>query len=448
MHAKLLKAAERRNVPLYTGFECTAIPEKGMGSLEASGHYDKFREDIRLVKERLGTDMVRGPVPWYRIEKEKGQYDWRWMDAYIDACRKRGVTLIADLCHHASVPLWTNFAEPSFPTAFTTFVDKFSDRYPDVTWYTLVNEPTATAALCTGPWYPRHPDYYKMIRHMGQAIGRATQLLQQKHPLSKFFHTDPAEHKQTRDAKYQSKVDEFNNHDRFINFDLFLGLINPHHPRYMFLRGHGFTEEELAWFTTHPAKIHVMALDYYLHVEQIEGDEGNVGPLPARGIARLLLDYVQRYANQFPDIQFALGEMNVRGSSTERLAWLTYGLRESEILQRLLRKRFFGSCWYPAVDSMGWGNGSLMTALTGDPEKDLDPTGIIPVDPYTLERKPDEEMPILFGKYARKEITVRSLPSYSFSETMHNYPVPRLGHRLKGVRKRSSQNKISSDEGA
>lgn len=421
--------AQKRNVQISSGFECTHIPKNPTGGcLEATGHDTHFRADHQLLQEH-GITIARLPGPWQNIEKQQGNYDWSWMDKYLQSCKDQGITPIMDLCHHTSFPDWTDFGQPDFPRHFAAFVDAFSQRYPEIEWYTLINEPTATAAICTNHWHPKNPDFHLMLKHMTQATCLATKILKGKNPHIKFFHTDPAEHRQTMDPNLQAEVDEFNTHDRFITWDLILGLIGPDHPRYQFLLDRGFTAEELRWIQQNPAQVDVMALDYYLHCERIIGDHQD-GPPPARGISRVIMDYVHRYTYKFPKMQFALGEMNVRGSERNRLSWLKYGLIESEILQRALGDRYWGSAWYPMIDSFGWGNGSLITAFTDDPERDLDPTGIVPLNPYTLERLSDTESAQLFTAYARKEITALDMPDFTFNPNMHNYPGNRLRHRL------------------
>lgn len=422
------------NVLLFTGFEPTAIPDaqpEAYGSLEASGHYDMFEDDLRLVKEELGVSVVRMPVPWYRIEKQEGQYDWEWMDRYIARCEELGIECIADICHHSSAPIWTDFSKENFVPAHNRFCREFALRYGGVIKkYTLDNEPTATAALCVDIWYPRCQDVYTMFKHKAQAICSSTAIVKEIVPDAQFIHTDPAVHKQTLDSSRAQEVYDFNTHVRFDFFDMILGQITSEHPRYQWFLDNGFSKDELTWFVQNPAQIDVMALDYYLHCEEVVGEipDGKKAP-SARGLKELTMDFVLRYIEKFPEMKFAIGEVNIRGSVFERLSWFKYCAEESEELQKLLGEKFVGLCYYPAIDSRGWGNGSLMTEIKNTPE-DIDPTGIIRAEYETNERILSV-FSYVFCRYATGQITSKEIVPYIFHPEMHNYPGERLAYAMK-----------------
>ena len=65
-----------------TGFESTYMPDQDMDVLETTRHLDLFHHDLELVAE-AGIHTLRYPVPWHRIEREPGSYDWSWMDAVM-----------------------------------------------------------------------------------------------------------------------------------------------------------------------------------------------------------------------------------------------------------------------------------------------------------------------------------------------------------------------------
>lgn len=433
----MFEAKRHPKFEISTGFECTALPpELGkpmVGNLELSGHFENFEQDLRMLKE-LGITTFRAPVPWYLIERQYRNppiYDWEWMDRYIALCDELGLTIIADTCHHSSAPSWTSFANRDFPYVFARFTDAFSRRYPQVKYYNLINEPTATAAICTNHWHPKNPNYFLMLKHMGMANNLAAKKLFANNPEARLYFTDPLEHKQAMDSESQAIAAKFNEEERFLTIDLWSGLINKDHPLYKFLKSKGFSDGELAWFVAHPMRNVDLAMDYYLHVEKgVEKGQTVDGTLPARGMTRLLIDYVERYAERFPDMRFGIGEVNVRGTVYERITWLKYVLSEGELLGRILGDRFLDIAWYPAIDSYCWGNGSLMTALTGNPEKDLDPTGLVYINPHTLERFLSE-LTELVKAYNYGAITARDLPAYRFGQDMHNNPIERLGHRFK-----------------
>ena len=49
---------------------------------------------------------------WARTEKEKGVYDFAWLDSIVDNIRSRGMGPWLDLCY--GNPLYTDLAKPVF----------------------------------------------------------------------------------------------------------------------------------------------------------------------------------------------------------------------------------------------------------------------------------------------------------------------------------------------
>ena len=60
----------------------------------------------------IGVKQVRIQSGWARCEKEKGVYDFGWLDAIVDNIRSRGMEPWLDLCY--GNPLYTDLAKPIF----------------------------------------------------------------------------------------------------------------------------------------------------------------------------------------------------------------------------------------------------------------------------------------------------------------------------------------------
>ncbi|KAF1299071.1 glycoside hydrolase family 1 [Enterococcus sp. JM4C] len=76
-------------------------------SLDAVDHYNRYEEDIDLLKE-AGLNAYRFSIEWARIEPEKGRFDEKEVAHYqavIDYCKKNGVEPFVTL-HHFSSPKW------------------------------------------------------------------------------------------------------------------------------------------------------------------------------------------------------------------------------------------------------------------------------------------------------------------------------------------------------
>ncbi|MGG5373212.1 glycoside hydrolase family 1 protein [Enterococcus sp. AZ196] len=76
-------------------------------SLEAVDHYNRYQEDIDLLKE-AGFNAYRFSIEWARIEPEKNKFDMKEMKHYLDVinyCNESGIEPFITL-HHFSSPKW------------------------------------------------------------------------------------------------------------------------------------------------------------------------------------------------------------------------------------------------------------------------------------------------------------------------------------------------------
>ncbi|GAB3453377.1 family 1 glycosylhydrolase [Massilia terrae] len=140
-----------RSFTFCTGIENSAPTITGpdgrrlrIDEMAASGHYQLWRDDFRLVRE-LGLHCLRYGVPYYRTHLAPGQYDWSFADEAFAELHRLGIVPIADLCHF-SLPDWLGtFQNPDFPRYFAEYAEAFARRYPWVWLYTPVNEMLITA---------------------------------------------------------------------------------------------------------------------------------------------------------------------------------------------------------------------------------------------------------------------------------------------------------------
>ncbi|AWV32390.1 family 1 glycosylhydrolase [Paenibacillus odorifer] len=76
-------------------------------SLDAVDHYDRFAEDIELLKN-AGCNTYRFSIEWARIEPAKGEFDKSEIEHYrqvLNFCHQLNITPIVTL-HHFSSPKW------------------------------------------------------------------------------------------------------------------------------------------------------------------------------------------------------------------------------------------------------------------------------------------------------------------------------------------------------
>ena len=118
-----------------SGIENTFVPQT------RSGHYEHWRDDLRLARE-LGVQALRWGVPWYRVELEQGQFDWRWTDQVISYMVQESWASRRSSMHYGC-PLWMEqpFVNLNDLRAVAAYAGPFEERYRDlIRWYTLLKE--------------------------------------------------------------------------------------------------------------------------------------------------------------------------------------------------------------------------------------------------------------------------------------------------------------------
>ncbi|MDX2151857.1 MAG: family 1 glycosylhydrolase [Bryobacteraceae bacterium] len=413
-------APERRSVSIYPhwgSFESTKIHGSGEDVLSTTRHTQRWRQDLALLRE-AGLRELRYPAPWHRVERLRGEYDFRWLDGPMEEMRRTGMRPILDPLHHTSFPDWLEggFANPAFPALYVRFVERVAQRYPWVTDYTVFNEPLPTTLLCsyTGHWYPHGKsdrEFVSMSLRVCRAICEVTAMLMRTNPRIRFVHIDACESHSAMERGIEEWV-EYAQHRRFLLHDLVLGRVDRGHPLYGYLVQNGAAESELSRLRDQPAKIDVLGLDYYPHSEMdwfwSEKRKGpdRVRPVERpRGFAAVARDYTERYR-----LPVAVGETNVRGTVTDRLTWLrhmeeqTAELAESGVPVE-------GFCWFPSIDSTDWCH--LCARCTHS----VDPQGIWWLDAERWERH-HSELSDCYAALAKGQLEISDLPAYRLQEPL------------------------------
>lgn len=212
--------------------------------LNLTKHTEFVEEDLEIVN-LCGLDLMLFSAPWHSIEREKGVYDWKWLDKALKRFQELAIELILDPLHHTNFPDWLagGFANPEFADLYVKFVEKLAARYPWVRYYTIINELFVTALLCgsEGIWYPHFrskSSFVSMIPNMGEAICRISEHLITKLDEVHFVHVEACEKHRPINAESIENA-EFRNELRFLVPDLILGKIDAAHPLYAYLRRHG-----------------------------------------------------------------------------------------------------------------------------------------------------------------------------------------------------------------
>ena len=239
--------------------------------VERSGHAGRA-SDIDLFAD-LGIAALRYPVLWERVAPlSLDAPDWSWTDARLARIRSRGMRPIAGLLHHGSGPAYTSLLDPGFPQSLARYAGMVAARYPWVTDYTPINEPLTTARFSAlyGHWYPHARSDRAFVRALlNQVWGvvLAMRAIREVTPAARLIQTeDCGRCFGTRPTRDQAA---FENHRRWLTWDLLTGRVDDAHPLRPYLDAHGASPAELDRFRQHATPPAVVGLNYYVTSDRV-----------------------------------------------------------------------------------------------------------------------------------------------------------------------------------
>lgn len=366
------------------GIEDTFVPqarpgERPIDEYELTEHYRFWHADLALATE-AGATFLRWGVPWYRINPERGAWDWDWLDRVVARFGDLGLRPVVDLLHYGT-PTWLEgqFAHPDYPKVVAEYAVRVAERYGDtVTDYTPVNEPMIHA-LFSGA-YGYWPPYLSGPRGLTTMVGALAQGFAQTQEgirdvlgdRATFMHVDAA-------MRYAGDVDGEHSEQAirmreqaYLVEDLVTGRVVDGHPLLGFLLEHGMDDAVLDGLAAHPVRPDIMGVNYYpkhsteLFEESVHHGGGFADPRPTvddgvAGLEEVLLAYELRYG-----APVMLTETCVTGSVAERLSWLDGSVAAVRRL-RGAGHRIVGYTWWPLFDMYEWtfrhGNGPRSDSL-------------------------------------------------------------------------------------
>ena len=328
---------------IWAGPECTLNRVNGRyaDQIVRSGHERRIDDLDRFAS--LGITRLRYPVLWERVAPASlDTPDWSWTDARLERMVALGIRPIAGLLHHGSGPRYTSLLDPRFPCLLARYARMVAERYPWVTDYTPVNEPLTTARFSAlyGVWYPHcrsSRDFVRALLYQVRGIGLAMQAIREINPEARLIQTEDGG--RSYGTWITRRQVAFENHRRWLTFDLLAGRVDTHHPLYRFLIRSGATPDELKILRDHPTPPSVVGLNYYTtsdrfldhrldrYPEALHGGNGRIRyadveavRVRPRGIAghrAVLMEAWRRYR-----IPVALTEVHLGCTREEQLRWL------------------------------------------------------------------------------------------------------------------------------
>jgi beta-glucosidase len=324
------------------------------------GHYDHWREDLALARD-LGVRALRWGVPWYRVEPEKGVFDWRWTDAVIPyLVQDLGVAPIVDLMHYGC-PLWLTreFANPDYPRLVADYASAFAERYRGlVRWYTPLNEPIMTAIMCgrRGVWPPYlrgDAGYARIMIQIAQGMQETVHRLKAIDPNAVMVHVEAGG--LTRAPYPFGALLPYEQSQHFLALDLLNGKVSPEHELFPWLIRHGVSWHDLERIRTRRIALDVVGINFYpqwsTH-ELVVNRRGQLGyrrvEVDGSGFGEMIRGYFNRYRSPI-----MITETSAFGSDDVREAWLRSSLQAVKLM-RSEGVPIIGYTWFPLFTMIDW----------------------------------------------------------------------------------------------
>jgi len=348
------------------GIEDTFVPQtrtghRALDEYQLIGHYEHWREDLALARE-LGLKALRWGVPWYRVEPQPGEFDWRWIDEVLPyMVEELGITPIVDLMHYGC-PFWLNkeFANVDYPRAVARYAAEFASRYKGlVHWYTPLNEPLINALMCgmRGLWPPYlrgDRGYLRIMLQLARGITRTVEAIKEIDSQAIMVHVEATGLTRTvRDDLAVLALED--QHRGYICYDLLTGSITPDHPLFTWLVRSGVSPDDLADLARRRISIDVLGMNFYPQWSTKQLFIDNRGRLSYRnidqdgaGFATLIEHYYQRY-----QVPIMITETSALGPEDVRSRWLD----ASVAAIKNLRQRgvpVIGYTWFPLFTMIDW----------------------------------------------------------------------------------------------
>jgi beta-glucosidase/6-phospho-beta-glucosidase/beta-galactosidase len=366
------------NFLFATGIECS-YPTIQNGKvrrdqLRECGHYDRWKEDLGLVKE-LGLNVLRYGLPYYSIHQGPGKFDWSFADEAMAEIKRLGIVPILDLMHFG-VPDWIgNFQNPELPIHFADYAKAVAQRYPWVRYYTPVNEIYVTARISAkdGVWNEQlktDQGFVTALKHCVAASIMANQQIAHYRNDCIIVQSESAEYLHELRAT-PSPETSLINELRFLSLDL-LYANPPSATVAMYMMDNGLTREEYNWFMAgKPPGYQIMGNDYYGRNERIKLADGSIQTsMDVLGWYEITKDYYERY--RMPVMHT---ETNVFEPELAPI-WL-YKQWVAVLKMRRSGVPVLGFTWYSLIDQIDW------DSQLGELNNNVNACGL-----YDLNRKP------------------------------------------------------------
>lgn len=343
------------------GFECSAHRDKNgrQDLVRRTQHDDQLCEDYARIAS-LGLMTVREGVPWHRIARPDGTFDFEPVGPFVDAARDFGMTVIWDLFHYGYPDHLDPFSD-EFVVEFARYCAAFSQFLQErngahgTGFYTVVNEPSffAWAGGEVGvfaPFITRRG--FELKKQLARTCIAGIDAIRAVDPGARFVNVDPVVHAVApKDAPELAEDAARFNEFQWQFWDMVCGREWP----------------ELGGS---PAHLDIIGVNHYLHGQW---EHCRAGWLPFDDPRRKpFSEILATVAARYPEHPILISETGCRGDM--RAVWFDYtvdgalgALRAGIDLQ--------GVCLYPIIDMPDWYTGEWIEYGMWDLVPEVGPDG-------------------------------------------------------------------------
>lgn len=365
MHQELTHG-NARDFIWAAGIEDTFVPQtrhghRALDEYELIGHYRHWREDLSLARD-LGLQAMRWGVPWYKVEPERGRFDWKWTDKVIPfMVEDLKIRPIIDLVHYGC-PFWLKreFANPDYPKYVADYAAAFAERYKhQIKWYTPLNEPIINALMCglRGLWPPYlrgEKGYIRIMLQLARGIIRTVNAIKQIDPTSVMVHVEATG--MTRTARNDLAVlAKEEKHRGYLCYDLISGQLNHDHLLFSWLIRNGASPDDIDELSASAVKLDVLGMNFYpqwstklLYIDKRGKLAFSETEPEGGGFMELITDYYERYK-----VPVMITETSAIGSDEIRERWLESSVAMIKTL-RTSGVPVIGYTWFPLFTMVDW----------------------------------------------------------------------------------------------
>ncbi len=352
---------------------------------EAHDFLTNYEQRLEKIHS-LGITWLRFGIPYSMAHLGPGKYDFEIFEKVLAKAERLGITIIADLLHFG-LPDWLHEAHPehpyfqnhAFPERFAEYVEAFARKFPQVNYFTIVNEPFVTANLSAkaGFWNERRTsewqddrDFIRAVSNISKAAvlgrqalekvwkdeGRATELLLVQNESFETAMAAPGSGREAEARRFNLR--------RFAALDLILG--NRDGMMEQYLVEQGMSQTAYDWFMENGSgRKTIMGIDHYPWCVYIlsPNEQMELDPLARYQLYELSKVYWQRYK-----LPLLHTEINGVPELAVALCQKTY-----DVVRQLREEGYpmVGMGWYGDEYQVGW-----QSTLTGADKYQEYPVGL------------------------------------------------------------------------